>query len=208
MFFWQQCKKEMENKTISRVWGTDLTSLERHHELFISWRLISKEIKSVASGFGEMVTRGSRLYLFWLPYCYLAACRSNKSVWKALHVLRVRVRISSWQVSRRQCTPQQLCLNLTLFVLFPRWPAQSESTSGCATQSHRPLMLPCVSLSLSTCIICLWFEAGLGSVDHGLKASNQEQEERMNKIIHHGFIAAGLLLFSPLRYIYECVWYL
>lgn len=37
---------------------------------------------------------------------------------------------------------------------------------------------------------------GWGSIDHSLKAPNQEQEGRMNKIIHHALLAAGLLRFS------------
>lgn len=44
---------------------------------------------------------------------------------------------------------------------FPSWPAQNESTSCCAPLSHRTLMPPCVSLSLSTYSVCLWFEPGL-----------------------------------------------
>lgn len=97
-----------------------------------------------------------------------------------------------------QCVPQSLILT----VLFPSWLAQSGIN-----------LLLCISerkaCNASMCFpLCLWFEAGLRSVDHTLKAPNQEQEGRMNKIIHCGSLAASLLLFSFPCLPHDCVWYL
>lgn len=49
-----------------------------------------------------------------------------------------------------------------------------------------PFMSFCFWPSLSTYIICLWFEACLRSADHSLKVSNQDQGGRMNQILAIG----------------------
>lgn len=62
------------------------------------------------------------------------------------------------------CPSASKCLLLPFIIprppdaAFPSQPAQNESTSCCAPLSHRTLMPPCVSLSLSTYSVCLWFE--------------------------------------------------
>ncbi len=69
---------------------------------------------------------------------------------------------STTRISARQhvsvCHGLSSPLGPLRLVLFPDWSGQSESTSCCAPQSHRLLVPPYVSLSLSTYSICLWFE--------------------------------------------------
>lgn len=80
---------------------------------------------------------------------------------------------------------------------FPSQPAQNESTSCCAPLSHRPLMPLCVFPSHSAHTAPVFdLSLSCSPIDHSLKAPNQEQEGRMNKIMHESSRAAGLLLFS------------